>query len=172
MKNGLFFNVLTAILLTFSIVGCQKEVVGPTGPAGQNGIDGINGQNGNANVVGTNPITITTSNWQYSNSVWGVGLNVPAITSDIANFGMVQVFVLTGNQQWTALPNSIGTTIEKFYFEPGRVDIYYYDINFAAVSNPGNRSYRIVAISSTQIKQNPNVDWNNYQQAVKALNLE
>lgn len=90
-KSFVFF-----ILTTFS---CSED-----GATGQAGADG------NANVIGTNTVTTTSSNWtSYSSgALWVTTLNVSAFTKSILDKGIVFVFKSDSTGSWTALPFTLG----------------------------------------------------------------
>ena len=69
-------KITTGIVLTLglSFTSCKKAEKGDTGPAGANG---------NANVIGTNVVTINS--WTASGAAWYAILSAPGITSSIVD---------------------------------------------------------------------------------------
>jgi len=39
-------------------------------------------------------------------------------------------------------------------------------------NNPGNQTFKIVAIAASGLMKNPNLDYNNYQKVKEAFNLD
>lgn len=171
-------TIISILFVVAAISGCKKE----QGPAGPSGSAGTNGTNGNANVTS---ITVITTNWAvinddginywYEKSIAWYG-----ITQDIKDKGMVMVYADDGAGGWIALPYSVsGTDFSNslnYYINVGSVTIRVtgYDITFGS---PGAFAYngsifRIVAIASSIRMQNPNVDWNDYQEVKKMFHLE
>lgn len=90
------FFLASALILSVSCSaedGMDGEVgaQGPAGPAGQDGADG----NANVTSVIINNVNLTAG----QNTI-----NVPELTRDIANNGLVQVYIQGGEDVWLALP--------------------------------------------------------------------
>jgi hypothetical protein len=180
-KAFLSFAILAMILL----VSCTKPgPIGPTGPAGTNGTNGAagtagtagtngtngtNGVNGNANVIGTNTVALNSGNWSASGSIFEATITAPAITQAIVDKGAVIVYEQFGSY-WVALPYTVGKLSVVYYFTLNTVKIDYAYNDNSQTPNPGNKTYRIVAISSSVAAANPNVDWKNYEEVIKLLN--
>ncbi len=143
------------------ILGCAED--GATGPAGADG---------NANVIGTN--TVTVSSWTSSdnNRFWSATLLAEGITQSIVNNGTLSVFMSDNNGGWFAMPYSIGVSSWTYGFGVGFVNIYYTNTSYTATPNPGPRTFRVVIISSSNRMAHPNVNWNNYDEVKTALNLK
>ena len=184
MKKTILKSVV--ILLTAMItVSCSKDsaagetgpagptgATGPTGPAGTNG---TNGTNGNANVIGTNSVSVPPSNWFNSgdNTSWSTFLNVPAITQEIVDRGAVSVFFQL-NTSWIALPysNPQNHYFTNYGFSLGAVEINISTEFGYILTSPGTNIYRVVVISPSNKIANPNTDWNDYNQVKEALHLQ
>lgn len=151
-------------LLIMVISSCKKEVVGPQGE------QGIQGEQGNANVIGTNEFTLNSSHWTQSGDQWYSGATTTAITQDIVNSGLVQVFIKYGSEWW-ALPDQAGVNQTSFGYSNGSISILNQNTNGTTPPNPGTKTFRVVIISSGMILSNPDVDWSNYKDVEKAMNL-
>jgi hypothetical protein len=184
-KAFLSFAILAMIL--FSCTKPEVGPIGPIGPAGTNGKDGIagtngtngaagtngtngtNGVNGNANVIGTATVALTSGSWTASSKAFYVILNVPAVTQAIVDKGVVLVYEQFGSS-WVALPYTGGIASRYFMFALNYVTIFYQNTDGSQTTNPGNLTYRVVAISSSVAAANPNVNWGNYEEVMKILN--
>lgn len=148
---------IMAIALLMAAAGCTKE--GPQGEAGKDG---------NANVVGTN--TVTISNWTAAGNGWETTLSAPGITQTIVDKGIVQVFIQYDNQWW-ALPDLNGINATQYGFSVGTVHLLNADNDGLATPYPATMTFRIVIIAPSQIAANPNTDWTDYEQVTEALDL-
>jgi hypothetical protein len=153
-----FFTIGLLFLSLMTLTACFKE-----GPKGADGADG------NANVIGTNEVVI--SNWTQTGSVWSAGISVPSITQDIVNTGVVQVFVKYGSQWW-ALPDINGNNMTYFGYEVGHISLLNSNTDNSTPSHPGSPTFRVVAISSSNIAANPGVDWKDFKQVKEVLELK
>src|SRR5258706_13146760 len=98
MKTRIYLTGISLALILFN--GCVKDpAVGPRGPQGPQG------PAGNANVIGTNAVTV---NWTYDSGMnaYTSQINASDITQDIVNTGSVQVFIQYGTEWWV-LPDII-----------------------------------------------------------------
>jgi hypothetical protein len=182
-KTLLSFAILAMILFS-----CTKPgPIGPTGPAGTNGKDGAagtngtngaagtngtngtNGVNGNANVIGTTTVALNSGSWTASGSFFMATLTTTAITQAIVDKGAVMVYEQSATF-WRALPYTSGVVSKFFIFTLNSVSIVYQNTDGSQTTNPGNQTYRIVAISSSVAAANPNVNWGNYEEVMKILN--
>ena len=157
------FITLTLCTLIFT-TSCKKPEKGATGPAGPTG---------NANVQST---TVTISNWSYSAPSYYVNLSYSAITSNIINSGAVLVYAQTGTGTYSQLPltvypsSSYSSSLEVVS-SLGSVQVIWTDSDLTQPANPGTWTFKIVAIASSAIAENPNVDLNDYNQVKAAFNL-
>ena len=149
--------------MTFS---CSED--GATGATGQAGADG------NANVIGTNTVTTTSSNWtSYSSgALWGTSLNVSGITQSILDRGIVSVFKSDSSGSWTALPFTFGNQSWFYSFGVGFVNISTTNTNITSFANPASQTFRVVIVSASNKMANPNINWNNYKEVKDALKLK
>ena len=163
----LFFFLLLAGMTT--MMACKGEQ-GDPGPAGVMGADGIDG---NANIQNYFT-TFTSSAWVTENANRiHVDLNIPTITSDILNTGLVVTYFQDiGSTYWLALPFT--------YSFPGGSQSYHVEVNPGEIrltssssSSPfsGGLNVRVVTASADGLAQNPNLDWSNYEAVASALNL-
>lgn len=162
MKKLLLVMLAAGSMLTFN--ACTKTVVGPPGPVGPQG------PQGNANVVGSDPFTV--SSWSYSGSeiAYYASFTNNAITNAVADRGTVEVYLYySSDQTWRALPDIYNGT--QFYsrFSAGGFEIYYGNVNGTIPGNPGTQIFRVVVISPSQRQAHPNTNWKNYKEAMEAL---
>jgi hypothetical protein len=159
--------MLGLLVVTMSMSACKKkEVVGPTGPAGAAG---------NANVKSLTLETVAADWTGDPAEGYSITLNAPIITADIVATGAVLCYVEYSGTTY-ALPYSyLYSTYTRhmlFNYEAGSITVDIRDDD-AATINPGTFSAKIkvVAISSTGLIQNPNVDLTNYEEVKQAFNL-
>jgi hypothetical protein len=163
-------NLLMCIML-LAFISCKKGDTGEMGPAGPKGDTGAQGPSGNANVIGTNQVTI--SNWAWDGTAFYVAnISAAGITQDIVDKGMVQVFREYSAGNWTPLPDINGQNSTTFIFRLGNITLYNGNADFSVPINPGNINFRVVIISSLRISRHPEVNWKDYSQAMNALRLE
>lgn len=152
--------IMLVCISTTMINGCAKD--GATGPQGTPGTNGTNGVDGNANVVGSNTISITSSDWSLASSFYSTSFTSVAITQAIVNNGAVMVYEKLGNS-WQCMPYTTGLNERDFTFSVGAFKIWSHNTDDSIPTNPGPQTYRIVAISASGLIANPNVDLKNYQ---------
>lgn len=155
-------NTISAaiLLVILFITGCAKDPIqGPPGPIGQtgvngtngvNGIDGTNGVNGtdgNANVIGSNTVTIYSSDWSNSSGVYSANITLGAITQSIIDKGTVLVYRKYGSE-WVLLPITKGVNLTAYSFGLGYISLVNYNTDFSSNNNPGAVTFRVVIISS------------------------
>ena len=186
--------VMGLLALTFFSSCAKQGEVGPTGPAGKDGIngtnglngtngtdgqdgqdgtngtngtngtDGVDGKDGNANVIGTNPFSVTSTNWISGGggTYYTATFTSSVITQAIVDKGVVMCYMQISNGVWTPLP--VG--IFSFYFTTGTLVVFSDDS-----ANPGARTFRMVAISASNLEKYPDLDLNNYEEVTKTLNI-
>jgi len=160
--------MLGLLIATSMLSACKKkEVVGPTGPAGPTG---------NANVKSF-IIETTAADWA-GDQVTGyqAGFEVPIITDAIADNGAVMCYVVWGNSGYLALPYSYnyGTYTRYWSFEYLTEYIYLKvkdDDGYTPNPGDGLAMIKVVAISSTGLMQNPNLDLTDYEAVKEAFDL-
>jgi len=140
---------------------CKK---GDTGPAGKDGVDG------NANVTSL-IVTISSSQWTFSNNEYDATISVPAITQSIITSGTVQVFCSPDGANWLALPFSFQGYEINYGYLVGQVQIAITLNNGGNPGQPNNNQFKIIVISSAARIAHPNVNWNNYNEVKKIFNL-
>lgn len=151
-------GLVIAIGLTFT--SCKKAEKGDTGPAGANG---------NANVVGSNIITV--SSWAAFSNVWEANISLSGITANVVDKGIVSVFIQYG-PDWWALPDLNGKNSTQYGFGVGFVKLLNSNSDGSTPGNPGTQTFRVVIVSPSNRLANPNVNWKNYAEVKKVLNLK
>lgn len=175
MKKTIF---KTAVILLTAImtISCSKD--GAAGPAGANGTNGTNGTNGNANVIGSNTFTFSSTNWTSisGGTAWTSGITgATPITQNIVDKGIVSVFRMYtsgGLTVWAPLPDTNVNKNLTYDYGVGTINLLMQSTNGVAISNPGAMTLRYVVISPSNIMENPDTDWNNYNQVKEALHLQ
>lgn len=170
MKKTIFKTGLFLVVALFAM-SCSKDgEVGPAGPAGANGINGTNGTNGNANVNGTTDFTILPTDWLSSGNLKYVTITNNGVTQNIVNTGMVMVYQKVNNS-YIALPFSNSGIDRGFSFGLNYIQISLSAYNNTAFTISTNFTIRAVIVSSTNKMANPNINWKNYEEVKRALNL-
>jgi len=159
MKNLMF---IALIIMVFA--GCKKEVEGPAGPRGADG---------NANVK-SQEIMVTTVEWTGGGNGYSVQKLCSIITGDIYNSGAVMAYLKIGDN-WRALPytnwsGGTWTTNVLFEYLEGSIRFRFQDDD-GLTPNPGNRTFKVVAIESRLLEANPTLDLTNYDDVKRVLNL-
>jgi hypothetical protein len=159
--------MLGLLVVTTFLGACKKkEVEGPAGPAGADG---------NANVKSVTVSTVA-ADWTGDGAAgYSITINTSIITADIAATGAVMCYMDISGTTY-ALPYSYlynGYSRHMLYtYETGSVTVDRRDDD-GATTNPGSSlaKIKIVAISSTGLMQNPNLDLSNYEEVKKAFDL-
>lgn len=121
-------------------------------------------------------ITVSSSDWALNSGVYSSTKPCSIITQSIFNKGAVMCYLKDGDNYFP-LPYtlSFGPTnwISHYLFIYSVNSIHFeiYDDDGGTLA-PGTRVYKVVAIESTGLKQNPNVDLSNYYSVKEAFNLE
>jgi hypothetical protein len=161
-KTTTGIRLVLGVLLCFAVfTACKKEA----GPKGDKGAPG------NANVIGLDPVTVTADQWLNSDDVWLALLEVPEITQEVMDHGMVQVYVMYNTKWWT-LPYIQGIQQTTFAILPGQVMLYRANLSNTPAGQPSDRQYRVVVVAPAQLDAHPDVNWNNYTEVKEALDLE
>jgi hypothetical protein len=134
------------------------------------GDQGADGNDGNANVFGTNDITVNGGDWVADGTFFRADLTSPDITQAIVDKGIVMVYEKAGSY-WNALPYTWGITSVSFDFGLNSVGVYYESNDGNQTANPGTRIFRIVSISALNAKAHSTVDWKNYSVVKETFNL-
>lgn len=179
MKKLSFYTTLkaAALLFTAAIVttSCVRVVDGPAGPQGPAG------QNGNANVISIN-YEVFDNNW-YDVGTPGaddyflaLDLDVPEITADIVNSGLVLVYYRPDNQSpWFALPYTV-ISHSPSYME--KLD-FIYDVAFVGMQSKAsdrnasawNGTFRIVIASGVPVGKTA-LDYSDYNETAAMLGID
>jgi hypothetical protein len=152
-------------------MACKGEQgdAGPAGPAGQNG---QNGQDGNANVK-TYTTTVSSSNWVEIQDDWSEAqISVPIITSDIANNGLVMVYMQSGGV-WNAWPFTVAfvSYTEAFSYEFVTGSVTLRDISNDNIPIEPTGPLRVIAATADGMVRYKDLDWYNYEAVAQALQL-
>lgn len=147
----------------FIFTGCSK-----TGPPGPQGAQGPQGPQGNANVLASDPFTV--SSWTSDATGYYVSRTSPDITTDIVDYGVVSLFKSYGTYEWSPLPDINGNTSTVFDFYDGGFTIYVRNMDGTYPAFPGTQTYRLIVISSALKAAHPNTDWHNYKQVMAVVN--
>jgi len=158
MKNSYAMFFVLA-MLTVSMISCTK---GDTGPAGEDG---------NANVYGSNTITLNSGDWVLNGSYYYADLFAADISQDIADRGLVMVYELAA-PYWNALPYTWGISSVSFDFGLNVVHLYYQNTDGSQTANPGIRTFRIVSISASAARLNSDLNWKDFAEVKKRFNFQ
>lgn len=155
MKTMKYLTIGLLSIGMIVLMGCRKNA-------------GTPGKDGNANVIGTNEVTVTT--WTQLGPLWKAEINVNDITSDIVDKGLVQVFKKYGPEWWALTDINVGN-MTYFGYGVGYVSIMNSNANGTTPIYPGNVTFRVVIISSSNLAAHPDVDFLNYKEVKDAFNL-
>lgn len=154
---------ITGVIALFLVCGlssCRKE----TAPQ----------PDGNKSEVKSFTVTANNWNWEASESYSWANVQCDGITSDIYSSGAVLVYRKMLNGEYQALPYTIHYSlysIEKRYiYWPSYVKtiIQYSDLsNNTQAITP--MELKIVCISSSARKANPNIDYSDYKKVMNAF---
>jgi hypothetical protein len=146
----------------FIFTGCVK-----TGAPGPQGVQGPQGPQGNANVIGSNPFTV--SSWSKTGNTYYADFSSADITPDIVDFGVVSIFKSYGTAEWSPLPDISGRTSTVFNFYDNGFSIYVQNSDGSDPGHPGSVTFRMVVISSALKQANPETNWKNYKEVSAVL---
>lgn len=165
-------QVLILSLSTLLVLACKKEE-GPEGPQGPQG------ETGNANVQ-SQMITVLPSDWvDESVNVSHYSFTTPCgiITEEIAQSGAVMCYG-KDDDVYTPLPITAvfiadGDTVTSSYgFQHSINEIYFFVQGEDGITpSPGEITYKVVAIESSSLEANPEVDLHNYEEVKQAFDL-
>ena len=158
-------KIILILTIATTLFSCAKDGKdGAVGPAG------VNGTNGNANVIGSNTVTLNSGNWNAAGLYYYSDINWSVITQDIVNTGVVMVYEDWGSGQWQVLPYVFGDLGRTFSFNTGYVRIRFQNNDNTQTANPGSVTFRVVAIPSNA--RIVGVDYTNYDEVKGAYNLQ
>ena len=174
MKNLKKITFLVAVIL-FIFSACE----GPEGPQGIQGIQGeqgIQGPEGSADVS-VYVFTVSASSWEKSGSRWEYATTLSIITSEIANNGVVLVFVKsTNSEHWQSLPYTWPGTYEKiirYWYTTQYLKIEIYsEYDYYAPSS--TFTFKVAAIGGNLVTKakKDGVNLNDYKQAKEYFKFE
>jgi hypothetical protein len=161
-------TIMLGLLVVTTLLGAckKKEVEGPAGPAGADG---------NANVKSATFSTVAADWTGDGVEGYSITLSTPIITADIVATGAVMCYMDISGTTY-ALPYSYlynGFSRHMLYtYETGAITVSRRDDD-GATTNPGTSgaTIKVVAISSTGLIQNPNLDLSNYEEVKEAFDL-
>ena len=170
IKRTVLLTLIASVSLLFSCAKDGKD--GLPGPAGSAG------PAGNANVKSQT----FTSNWVHigTQGQSGDGFlsthSSSIITSDIVNNGAVLAYYFNSTlNAWITLPFSepfsSWTSHWRYNYKNNLINFIKEDSDFFT-SNPGNITFKVVAIASSARLANPNVDYTNYEEVKATFNLK
>lgn len=150
--------------------GCTKE--GPAGPAGPQGPAGPVSPAGNARIVVKN---ITSSAWFLNEPSWIMNLEVPEVTEDIINNGMVQVYVKIGDVHHQLpstfyVSNAYSITLGVSSRVSG-IRVSWTRSDWGWEVHPGNQTFKVVILTPEARRQSQLVDWSKYEDVKAELGL-
>lgn len=154
-------------LIAFCLIivsSCKKPEKGDPGPAGKDG---------NANVKS---ITHTITNWTYSSPTYIGNIPFASITNEIINSGAVLVYAQTAANTYSQLPltfyasTSYSSTLEVVT-SPGMAQIGWTDSDLTQPATPPSMTFKVVAIASSAISENPDIDYSNYNVVKSVFNI-
>jgi hypothetical protein len=124
--------------------------------------------------------TFSVPTWTNNGSRWYNEFPVPELTSDNINSASVQVYWGTTSANWVAIPYTfVGTTdyFMGYLTQVGNIEVRWTYNGVGVGSDPnavlgGIVQIKVVVIPPAMIKNNPNVNLNNYQEVKQIFNLK
>ncbi|WP_298732392.1 hypothetical protein [uncultured Chitinophaga sp.] len=180
MSCGITYALLfTAV---FAMVSCSKEgdagPAGPEGPAGPAGAAGPKGDAGSANVIYSDWLDASYTTEDDSVS-WVAEIDAPKLTTEILSKGEIKVYVnlaAAENPAIVPLPYFDGAflinvqAVESAIILISNADLSTY-IHEASGKKVQQVRYVLIP-GGTAARQSAGIDWNDYQQVKKYLNLK
>ncbi len=151
---------------TFIFTGCTK-----TGPPGPQGPQGPTGPQGNANVIGSDPFTV--SSWSKTGNTYYANFTSSDITPAVVDRGIVSVFksyATSSGPEWSPLPDINGKTSTVYNFFDNGFSIYVQNSDGSDPGFPGSVTFRMVVVSPSQRQANPGTNWKDYKQVMGVVN--
>lgn len=166
MKITRFLTIGLLLLGAVSFSGCKKEI--------KKQIEEHETSTPHSSVKSME-ITVSSSDWTGDGGGYEATKPCSIITQNIIKSGAVMCYLKDGNNYFTLpLTMSFGPTnwISHYLFihSVNSITFSMYDDDGLSV-NPGTRVYKVVAIESTGLIQNPNVDLSSYASVKEAFNL-
>src|SRR6056297_1116866 len=139
------------LMIGIAFTGCEKDE-GPVGPQGPSG---------NANVQ-SQIITVLSSNWEDEGFLYSFTSPSSIITEEIAENGAVLCY-LQYDDIYRPIPFSAtiegDDTTTHLGFEYSVEEIYFFiQSEDGMTPEPGNRTYKVVAIESSGLAANPGLN--------------
>lgn len=166
MKNLLFLLLLLGLTTLFSCDSCKGE----DGLQGAPGAPGAPGQDGNANISSFT-YTVYESEWLQQSAYWSWAPieNIPILTPDVVNNGMVMVYAKDPlGSSWVAWPYTIGSHSYTYVMDAYSIYLHH---NTTGLLIDHTYTFRIVAATADGLVRNLNLDWNDYEAVKQALQL-
>jgi hypothetical protein len=159
-------KVLLALLTVTTLFAASCTKSGPQGPQGP---AGAQGPAGNANVIGSDHITV--SEWTYlsASATYTATFNYNDITDNVANFGLVAIYKQYQDGSWTNLPDLNGLTTTVFNFSAGTFTLYIFNSDGSVPTAPPPTTFRVVVIPSGLKQANPKTNWNDYNETIQTI---
>ncbi len=156
MKTHILFATL---LITFAFGGCKKDTAAPT--------------------MEQNTFTVSGWTWDSNNKFLYADVSWSMITADVADKGMLHLYLKTTNGDWAPLPRTIMLSgaiydyaqSQRYTFRTGGFELIVQDDDLLQPNAPGTWTIRAVAVSGSQRQANPDLDWRNYEAVKKRLKL-
>lgn len=183
MSCGISYALVLSIV--FVMVSCSKEgdagpagADGPAGPAGPSGPQGPKGDTGTANVIYSDWLDVAYET-DADSATWIAQIDAPKLTGDMLSKGEVKVYVnlgLAADPVIAPLPYFDGAFIINVRFVEGLIAMIS-NANLSTFTDEDSgakvQQVRYVLIpGGTAARQSAGIDWNNYQQVKKYLNLK
>lgn len=185
-----FFQMSSAISyalvfsIAFAVVSCSKDgdpgpagPAGPGGPAGPAGPQGPKGDTGAANVIYSAWLDVAYDT-DADSATWIAEIDAPKLTKDMLSKGEIKVYL------------NLGAADDPFivplpYFDGAYIiNVRLFEATIGLISNANLSTFtdqagvktqqvRYVLIpGGTTARQAAGIDWNDYQQVKKYLNLK
>lgn len=183
MSCGISYALVLSIV--FAVVSCSKEgdagpagPAGPGGPAGPAGSQGPKGDTGTANVIYSSWLDVTYET-DADSATWVAGIDVPKLDQEMLSTGEIKVYLNLGAANDPVI-------VPLPYFDGGFIiNVRMFEQVIALMSNANLSTYtdedtgdkaqqvRYVLIpGGTAARKAAGIDWNDYQQVKKYLNLK
>ncbi|MDI1354340.1 MAG: hypothetical protein PSX36_05460 [bacterium] len=164
--NSLKLSRLALVILIAGMMACQKkEIQGPQGDPGTPGVGG------NSNIVSTPVFVVGSSQWKPNadTTLWQYKFDAAQITSDIADKGVVKLFIQVGSSWWE-LPYLAGEFLMQFGFSVGSVNLSYLDPHGEKLLRPATANFRLITISEVARAAHPELVESNFEEIMKTGN--
>ena len=174
-------TILLAIFSAVMLFACSKEeVIGPQGPQGEQGTQGEqgeSGEDGNANVH-SYEFEIGSGNWDWQpdNLRFRYNHTIPQLNSEDFGLGAVMVYYKLSTI-WYAMPRySNGRSWWHTHNTNSTNNLSLFAESDSWVSEPGSlysgiMNVKVVVISEKSMHNAYDIDWADYSQVARRLNL-